>query len=157
VLCEEGCGRNLVLSGLVAARHSRGLVGARNILATNFVSIYTAVDYITNTKFDGCIAMSETIIQRGKREEKSIRLLTTKTNCGYISLIGVHISTDIVTGIVLLTHEVVLLCELCGQLTVSGEIYTHLSLIIIEGYTYSIAEHVRKKQTVSIWMLTHIS
>jgi hypothetical protein len=120
------------------------------------VSVYTAVDYVTNTKFDGCIAMSETIIQRGKREEKSIRLLATKTNSTNVSLVGVHISANVIAGAVLLTHEVVLLCELCGQLTVSREVYTHLSLMIIEGYTYSITEHVCKKQAVGIWVLTHI-
>jgi hypothetical protein len=157
VLLEERSGSNLLLTGSVALGYGAAAsVRTRNILAANLVSVNKSVNYIANAKLDGCIAMSEAVVQRRDRKEQTVRLLSAETDCGYVSLIGVHISTDVVTGIVLLTYEVVLLCELCGQLTVGGEVYTHLSLGIVEGYTYSITKHIRKEQTVGIRMLTHI-
>jgi hypothetical protein len=115
MLLEQRCGSNLLLTSSIALGHGAAAsIGTRDILAANLVSIDKSVDYITSTKLDGSIAMSVAVVQCGNREEESIGLLSAETDCGYISLVGVHISADIVTGVVLLADEVILFCELYG-------------------------------------------
>jgi hypothetical protein len=157
VLLEEGSSRNLLLASTVALSYSAATsVGTRDVLATNLMSVDNTLDNIAYTKLDSGVTVSVAVVQCGQRKEQTVRLFATKTNCGYISLVGVHISTDVVAGVVLTANEIVLLCELNRQLSISREVYTNLTLGIVSGYTYSIAEHICQKQTVSIRVLTHI-
>jgi hypothetical protein len=157
VLGKERGGGNLLLASSITFGHGATTsVGARNILATNFVSIDKSVDYVAGAKLDGRISVCVAVVQRGKGKKKPVRLFTTKANCGYVALVGVHISADVVAGVVLLAEEVVVFCEFNRQLTVSGEVYTHLSLSIVKRHANSIAEHIRKLETVSVRVASHI-
>jgi hypothetical protein len=109
-----------MLSGLVAARHSCRLVSTGNVLLADFVSVYTAIDNITNTKFDGSVAMCIAVVETRKWEEETVALFASKTNSGNISLDCVNVSTDAVAGVVLLTKKIILLTEFYGNLTVRG-------------------------------------
>jgi hypothetical protein len=143
VLLEERCSSNLLLTSSIALGCGAATsVGTRNILAANFVSVNKSVDYITGTKLDRSVAMSEAVVQRRDRKEKSIGLLSAETNCGYVALIGIHIPTDVIAGVVLLADEVVLLCELCGQLSISREVNTKLTFGVVSRYTNSVTKYV---------------
>jgi hypothetical protein len=158
VLLEERCGSNLLLTSSVTLSYGAATsVGTRNILAADLVSIDKSVDYVTCAKLDGCITMGVAVVQRGDRKEKSIGLLSAETNCGYVALIGIHISTDVITGVVLLADEVVLLCKLYGQLSISREVNTELTFGVVGRYTNSVTKYVCQQQAVSIRMLAHIT
>jgi hypothetical protein len=104
VLLEERCGSNLLLTGSVApGRSAVASVGTRNILAANLMSVDKSVDYITGTKLDRSIAVSEAVVQRRNRKEESVRLFSAKTDCGHVSFVRIHVASDVIAGIVLLT------------------------------------------------------
>jgi hypothetical protein len=143
MLCKERCSSNLLLTSSVALGYGAAAsVGARNILAANLVSVNKTVDYVACAKLNGCIAMSVAVIQRGDRKEKTVRLFATKTNCGYVALVGIHISADIIAGFVFFAEEFISFCELCGQLSISREIYAQLTFSIVSRYAYGITKHV---------------
>jgi hypothetical protein len=157
VLLEKGCGSNLLLTSSVASGHDIPIsVGARNILATNLMSVNESIDYIACAKLNGSVAMGVAVVQCRDRKEKSIRLLATKTNCGHVSLIGIHISTDVVAGVVLLADEVILFCELYGQLSISREVNTELTFGVVGRYTNSVTKYVCQQQAVSIRVLAYV-
>jgi hypothetical protein len=120
------------------------------------MSVNKSVNYVAGAQLDGCIAMGVAVVQRGDRKEKSIGLLTAKTNCGYVALIGIHISADVVTGVVLLADEVILFCELYGQLSVSREVNTELTFGVVGRYTNSVTKYVCQQQAVSIRVLAYV-
>jgi hypothetical protein len=157
VLCKERSSRNLLLASSVTLGHgTTASVGTRNILAANLMSIDESVDYITYMKPSASIAQIKAIVKARDRKEQAVRLLTTKTNCGYVTLVGVHVASAVIAGVVLLAEEVILLCELHRQLTVGRKIYTDFAFCMVGGYTDSIAKHISKKQTVSIRVLAYI-
>jgi hypothetical protein len=157
VLLEERCSSNLLLTSSVALGHGAAAsVGTRNILATNLVSINKSIDLIAGAKLDRCIAMSIAIVQCRDRKEESIGLFSAKTNCGYVALVGIHISADVITGVVLLADEIILFCEFYGQLSIGRKIYAQLTFGVVSGHAYSIAEYICQKQTVGIRVLTYV-
>jgi hypothetical protein len=144
-----------VLAGPVARELTRtiGRVGTRDILATNLVSIHRAIDYVTYVE---SVHINTGIGKAREGKEKTIGLFAAEADSTNISLIGFKVASDVVASIILLADEVVLFCELYGQLTISGEIYTDFTFLIISRYTDSITKHICKKQTVGIGVLTHI-
>jgi hypothetical protein len=115
VLLEQGSGCHLGLASAVALGHTANTVlGTRDILLANLVTIHKAVNDIASTQFDGSIAVCVAVVETRNGEEQAIRLLATKANGGHVTLVGIHIATDVVAGVVLLAEKVVLLCELYG-------------------------------------------
>jgi hypothetical protein len=157
VLLEERCSNNLLLASSVALGHGAATsVGARNILATNLVSVNESIDYVACAKLNGSVAMSIAVIQRRDREEESIGLLSAETDCGHVTLIGIHISADIIAGFVFFTEEFIFFCELCGQLSISREVNTELTFGVVGRYTNSVTKYVCQQQTVSIRVLAYV-
>jgi hypothetical protein len=143
VLLEERCSSNLLLTSSVALGYGAAAsVGARNILATNLVSVNKSINYVASAKLNGSIAMSIAVVQRGDRKEESVRLFATKTNCGYVTLVGIHISADVVAGFVFFAEEFISFCEFCGQLSISREVNTELTFGIVSGYTNGVTKYV---------------
>jgi hypothetical protein len=155
MLFEERRNRSGLFAGLIARGLVRAIrrVGTRNILATNLVSIHCALDYIAYIK---SIHINAGIRKAREGKEDTIGLFTTKADSTNISLVRVKVASDVVASIVLLTDEVVLFCELYGQLTVGGEIYTDFTFRIVGRYTDGITKYICEKQAVGIGVLTHI-
>jgi hypothetical protein len=157
VLLEERCSSNLLLTSSVALGYGAAAsVGARNILAANLVSVNKTVDYVACAKLNGSVAMSIAVVQRRDRKEESVGLLSAKTNCGYVTLVGIHISADIIAGFVFFAEEFISFCELCGQLSISREVNTKLTFGIVSGYTNGVTKYVCQQQAVSIRVLAYV-
>jgi hypothetical protein len=156
MLLEEGSGRNLVLASFITSRLASTIrrIGTRNILTTNLVSIYSSFDYIAYIE---SIKINSGVIKTREGKEETVGLFTAEADSTNISFIRFKVTSDVVAGIVLLADEIILLCELYGQLAISREVYTNFTLGIVGRYTDGITEYICQKQAISIRVLTHIS
>ena len=152
MLSKQRSDRNLLLASSITLRYTRSLFIYRNILLTNLMTIYNS-NSISHFKSRDIYTSK---CQRLERHNKTIRLLTTKLNCSYVSLIRVHITTDIVAIFILLTDKIIILTIFSRKLTISREINKQSILWSINAYAYSIAKTVSQLHTISIRMRTHI-
>ena len=87
------------------------------------------------------------------RKKQSIGYLTAQIDGGYVSLIGIHIAADILSGFILLAEQIIGFRKILGELSVCREIYAEFVVRIVHRDDNGVAEAFADLQPVGVRML----